>query len=115
MSPEEKQQLNELTQKVNQLIDVYYRTHYIDKDVFSNPVYINNKLFLKDGTVLSTGSTTGMKFGHATTEKRAVFGETPIVQQSAITAPSGGTTIDSEARTAINSIRTVLSAFGFTA
>lgn len=115
MTPEEKEQLNDLSRKVTQLLDVYYRTHFIDRDVFANPVYINNKLFIKDGGVLSTGATTGLKIGNAVTEKVAFFGETPVVQQSAITAPSGGATVDAEARTAINSIRTVLSAFGFTA
>lgn len=115
MTPEEKQQLETLTRKVDQLLDVYYRTHFIDRDVFGNPVYFNNKVFIKDGVVISIGTTTGLKIGNAVTEKVAFFGETPVAQQTAITAPSGGATIDSEARTAINSIRTVLSAFGFTA
>lgn len=39
--------------------------------------------------------------------------KTPVGIQSAITAPSGGAIIDSQARTAINSIISTLQAFGF--
>jgi hypothetical protein len=37
---------------------------------------------------------------------------TLAARQSAITAPTGGATIDAEARTAINSVITVLETFG---
>ena len=40
---------------------------------------------------------------------------TPVAQKSAITAPTGGATTDAEARTAINSIITVLEQFGLVA
>lgn len=47
------------------------------------------------------------------------LGLTPIGRMAAIAAPTGGATVDTEARAAINAIRTVLSAamggFGFTA
>jgi len=39
----------------------------------------------------------------------------PVGQQADIVAPTGGVTIDAEARTAIGSILTTLDAFGFTA
>ncbi|MDO8518475.1 MAG: hypothetical protein Q7S26_04275 [bacterium] len=44
-----------------------------------------------------------------------MYGITPVIQANAITAPTGGGTIDAEARTAINSIRTALTNFGITA
>lgn len=82
----------ELTQKVNnlqaeltQLKDIYYRTHYVDKDVFTNPVYLNGKV--------------------------SFFGKTPVGIQSAITSPSGGATVDTQARNAIDSIITILQKF----
>ncbi len=37
---------------------------------------------------------------------------TPAARQSAITAPTGGATTDTQARTAINDIITVLETFG---
>ena len=39
----------------------------------------------------------------------------PIARQNSISHPAGGTTIDAQARTAINSILNVLDAFGLTA
>jgi len=56
-----------------------------------------------DGALNHDGSTIGF------------FGTTPTTQQSSIADPSGGATIDSQARTAINSILDVLDNFGLTA
>jgi hypothetical protein len=47
MTPEELQRFNSLEQQVSRLSDVYYRTHFVDKDVFSNPVYFNGRTFFK--------------------------------------------------------------------
>jgi hypothetical protein len=73
----------------------------------------NIKIF--NGRNVQLGKTNGTKFGTETTQKIGFLNATPVSRQSAITAPSGGATVDAEARTAINSIRTVLSTFGFTA
>lgn len=51
----------------------------------------------------------------AITDTFGLFGTSPIGQQADITDPSGGTTVDTQARSAINSILDVLDAFGFTA
>jgi hypothetical protein len=40
---------------------------------------------------------------------------TPVAQKTAITAPTGGGTADTQARTAINDIITVLEQFGLVA
>ena len=112
MTPEEKAQLN-------QLVDLFYRQHQIDKDVFNNPVILNGEVyfklpnFLKDA-IYPTGTTTGLKLG-ITGDKLAFLGATPVPQQSAIVPPTGGATIDTQARTAINSIIDVLQKFGQTA
>ncbi len=113
MTPEELQKFNEMEMKLNQLIDVFYRTHNIDKDVFFNPVYINNGLFMKEGGTVSLGATTGTKIG-ATGDKVGFLGHAPVARQSAIIAPTGGATIDAESRTAIGTIINVLKLFGFT-
>jgi hypothetical protein len=41
--------------------------------------------------------------------------KTPVAQQTHIADPTGGATVDSQARTAINAILDVLDAFGLTA
>lgn len=46
------------------------------------------------------------------TQKLGVGDATPTTTKTAITAPTGGATTDAEARTAINSIITVLEQFG---
>lgn len=45
----------------------------------------------------------------------AVLGATPVARQAHIADPSGGSTVDAEARTAINSILAALENFGFLA
>ncbi len=88
-------QVQDLTKKLELLTDVFYTQHFIDKEVFMNKVYFQNTVYLPT--------------------KIAFFGsQTPISKQAAITPPSGGATIDSEARTAINTIITRLQSLGLT-
>ena len=68
-----------------------------------------------DGRNVQVGRTTGTKFGTATDQKISFHGVTPVIQASAISAPSGGDTQDAESRSKINEIRVVLSNKGFTA
>jgi len=68
-----------------------------------------------DGRNIQVGKTTGTKIGTSSTQKIAFYGITPIVQAGAISAPTGGSTTDVEARTAVNSIRTALTNLGLTA
>lgn len=83
MTPEELQQLR-------QLLDLYFRTHLPDKDIFFNPVvFKSNKISFFNATAPST-------------------------QQPAITSPSGGATQDTQARAAIDSIRLALKALNLT-
>lgn len=42
-----KAELSDLSKKFEKLNDVFYRQHFIDKDVFSNPVYFNGSVFFK--------------------------------------------------------------------
>lgn len=120
MKPDERKLLLDTAKKLERFLDVYYRIHMIDKDVFPNKVTFmqhvdfENTDFLADASY-SLGTVAGVQFGLSASEKIGFLGATPIVRQGAIAAPTGGATIDSPARTAINSIRNVLTAFGFTA
>lgn len=96
--------LEQLSNKLDVFFDLYYRTNMIDKTVFANPVYINNKIYFKDGTNINAGGTNGLKIGTATTEKLGFYGETPVDQPATVADPSGGATVDSQARTAIASV-----------
>jgi hypothetical protein len=60
------------------------------------------------------GATTGTKIGSASS-KIGFFGKTPIGQPSGISSPSGGATIDTQSRNAIDAIRTALINLGLTA
>lgn len=95
MTPQELDRLNKIEKKLDQFLDVYYRTHFIDKDVFSKKVFFSEDV----------------KFEN---RKLGLYGKAPIAQQSAISAPSGGLTVDSPARTAINTIITTLQNLGIT-
>lgn len=60
-------------------------------------------------------TTTGTKFGTGITQKLSFWNTTPVVQPVHIANPSGGATIDAEARTAINSILADLATLGLQA
>lgn len=47
-------------------------------------------------------------------DKIGFFGTTPVSQEPAITSPSGGSTVDSEARSAIGDLIGVVEAYGLT-
>lgn len=107
MTPSELQRIDKIEKKLDELIDLYYRQNLIDKSVFRYPVVFNDDI--------STDKIAGIKIGK-TTDKLGMFGVTPVVQQSAITAPTGGgaSGVDSPARTAINDIITKLQNLGLT-
>jgi len=72
-------------------------------------------LTLADAVDIVVNATTGTKIGTATAQKIGFWNATPIVQEAHIADPSGGATIDAEARTAINAINAMLAATGLTA
>lgn len=96
--------LDQISKKLDVFFDLYYRTNMIDRTVFGNPVYFNNKIYFKDGTNIATGGTNGLKIGTATTNKIGFFNATPVDQPATVSDPSGGATVDSQARTAISSV-----------
>mgnify|MGYP001559024574 CR=1 FL=1 len=105
--PEEIQNKN-LEQRVAELEAILLQITFSDRFTFSKD------LEFLDGRNIKLKTRTGTKIGGAT-QKLGLWGVTPVIQQSAISAPSGGATQDAEARTAINSIRTALTTTGITA
>lgn len=86
----------------------------INAFVFSSTYRFQRSLIIADGRSIQLGTDKGTMIGTTSTQKLGFFGATPVAQQSTIAAPSGGTTTDDEARTAITSITSVLDTFGFT-
>jgi len=79
--------------------------YLFDKDNFT----------ITDANNIVLGTTTGTKIGTATTQKIGFWNATPVVQPTHIADPAGGATVDSEARTAINSILAQLATLGLQA
>lgn len=78
--------------------------------------YVFTKLIqMLDGRNIQVGKTTGTKIGTETSQKIGFFGVTPVVQQNAVTPATGGAVIDGPARTAINTVITILQTLGLTA
>jgi hypothetical protein len=57
-------------------------------------------------------TTTGTKFGTATGQKIGFFNAAPVIQRTNVANPTGGATIDAEARTAIDDILSRLETLG---
>lgn len=93
--PEEIKQLND------RLLILENRLNGITNDPRQVQVIIN----ALQATLLDVKSVKTVKFG---------IGTTPIATQASISDPIGGIVIDAEARTAIDSILTVLDSFGLT-
>lgn len=102
-------EMEQLKQRVAVLEAFIARMSLSDRYAFQKHIQIF------DGMNIQLGRGTGTKIGLSASEKLGFFGHAPVAQQAAITAPSGGATIDAPARTAINDIRTTLQSLGFTA
>ena len=78
--------------------------------------YVSHKHFqFMDGRNIQAGRTVGTKIGTAADQLIGFFGKTPVVQQATISPASGGATVDSQARAAVNSVITALQNLGFIA
>ena len=93
-----KNEVADLKKLLQEVRGDFYKDNYQSKQIFSKDIEMTGNF-----TQTSVNPTTS--FGLVVT---------PAVRQSAITAPTGGATVDTEARNAINSIRTVLTTFGLT-
>lgn len=63
--------------------------------------------------VVVDASENSVSIGSVATSKFGVLGATPIAQRSHVADPAGGTTVDAEARSAINALLATIEAFGF--
>jgi hypothetical protein len=109
-----EKQINDLNNQVRFLTELYHKNNFSGEYVFNQKVTFKNGFAFADGSNIPLGSTTGTKLGTSSTQKLGFWGVTPVVQQSAISAPSGGATIDSQARSSINSIISLLHTLGLT-
>lgn len=78
---------------------------------------ISKTMQFLDGMSIQTGRKLGTRIateGGNSGQKLGFFGVTPVIQQTAITTPSGGMTVDTQARTSIGEIKTVLHNLGLT-
>lgn len=91
-------QISELQKQLFELRNEYYKDNFIATQVFTKAVEF------KGGVTLDSINPTYF----------SVNG-TPATTQSSISSPSGGATVDTESRNAINSILAVLDTFGLTA
>ncbi len=117
-----QREINDLSKKLNDFLDIYYRTNFPDKVVFTKKVSLlnNDLVFEGSGNSKIDVQSAGFSLGSSASQKLSVYGETPVVQASAISAPSnpGAAYVQSEAQSAvnaINSIRTALTNIGITA
>lgn len=81
----------------------------------SDKYYFGKHITLADGLNLSLSTGTGTRIGTATGQKLGFFNVAPVIQRSAISSPAGGVTVDSQARTAIDSLRQAFIDLGLTA
>lgn len=100
------------SKEINNLKQEFFKNNLSGEYTFLQKVTFKNGFSFADGTNIPLGSTTGTKIGTATTQKLGFFNKTPIIQPSGISAPSGGATQDTQARTAINSIISALNSLG---
>lgn len=76
---------------------------------------MDSTIEMSDAKDIKVQTTTGTKIGTATAQKIGFWNTTPVAQQAHISDPTGGGTVDAEARTAINSINALLATLGLTA
>ncbi len=104
--------MDEITQ-LKQRIDLL--ENFMADFVYSDRYIAQKHMQFMNGKNIQFAKLNGTKIGTAADQKFAFYGKTPVIQASAISSPSGGATVDLQARSAISSILTVLSNIGITA
>jgi hypothetical protein len=74
-------------------------------EMVSNDRFIfRRKIRIEEGLNIETGIFVGSCFGTTENDKIGFYGITPVARQAAISEPSGGVTVDAEARSAITAV-----------
>lgn len=91
-------QVEQLKRELMEIRGDYYKTNFPSKMVVQKDLEVTGR------------------FIQTSVNPTATFGliVTPVGRQANIAGPSGGATVDTESRSAINSILAVLDTFGFT-
>lgn len=117
-----KIQVDKIEKKLDAFLDIYYRTNFPDKVIMTKKFSILDNDIVFEGTATSKidVQSSGLSVGNSASQKLSFYGETPVVQASAISAPStpGAAYVQSEAQSvvnAVNNIRTALTNIGITA
>jgi hypothetical protein len=95
------------------------KVRQIIREELSSLIGIDRYLFQKniqifDARNIQLGRENGTQIGTDTDQKLGFYGETPVTQQAKVDDPSGGETVDSEARTAVKEVIDVLENLGLT-
>jgi hypothetical protein len=102
--------------KMQQLEErIQYLETIISDFVYSDRYISQKHMQFLDGKNIQLARGTGTQIGTDTDQKLAFFGGTPVVRQATISDPGGGANIDTEARTAINTIIDRLQAYNLIA
>ena len=97
-------------QQIKRIIDEKLKDFIlIDKYTFKKHIQIFN------GRNIMLGRSVGTQIGTNSDQKLSFLGKTPLTRQSAISKPSGGDPIDTQARTAIDLIIDLIKNFGLSA
>ena len=110
MEKSTQEQIDEIKRTLDLFLSEYYRNNNPSSHIFTKKVYFKGGLDLSSPSV-TIGSTSGTV---------GLYGETPVVQAGAISAPAtqGGAYVQADVQsivTAVNSIRTALTNIGVTA
>ncbi len=102
MTPEEATQLKQRVQVLeNLLANLMFNGEY---------KFLRNVNFGPNAKLSLTGD---LSLG-VSSSKVGFYGASPVARQAAVTSPSGGATVDSQARTAIDALRSRLTTIGIT-
>lgn len=103
------EQIRDLEERVKWFEDYFKRYAFNSKFTMARDMEITSSF-----TTKNLYSKEISEIGDKDTSLIGMYGVTPIVQQPLINTPSGGSPVDSQARTAINSIITTLRNIGIT-